>query len=96
MVTNYDYVCKNYPDLVISCLSDGNSQGIRVDIDTNEISLCRTNCGFSECKKCKFSRINNSGDSSYTCQKKVVEWLNKEYTGLDNDSTRNSEGEITW
>ena len=72
MVTNYNYVCKNYPDLVIECLSEASIQGIRVDIDTNKISLCKTN-GSNYCSQCKFGRVNNSDDSSYTCQKKVVE-----------------------
>lgn len=100
MVTNYDYVCKNYPDLVISCLSDGFIQGIRLDAYTDEITLCNGNTHSNNCAGCKFGRIQNSGDSSYTCQKKVVEWLNKEYTGWDNaninDGSRNSQGEITW
>lgn len=96
-MTNYKYVCKEHWDLVESCLSDGASQGIRVDVRTGVVSLCMTITA-NDCNYCKFGNANNS-DHDSTCKNRVVKWLREEYTGSDLnaiDDSRNSQGEITW
>ena len=96
-MTNYKYICEERWDLVEKCLSDGASQGIRVDVRTGLVSLCMTSIA-NDCGYCKFGNANNFDDDS-TCKNRVVKWLKEEYTGSDcntTDCSQNTKGEITW
>ena len=56
MVKNYDYVCKNYPELVSKALS--YTDHIAYNIRTNKVEKCTD----TPCRDCMFSNENNNGE----------------------------------
>ena len=99
-MTNYEYICKEYPEVVRECIE---RRYCNLKVTSNGIikscadgTICDgSNCIFSS--KSSYAPYSD-GQSLDGCHQRIAHWLNRTASAINDDDSdmRNKDGDITW